>query len=150
MRTQDEIVARYLERKPEDPFANEVDIYLSFMDYSHAKPFIKDTVTEEEWEENYPVTDPRKEMIAYMPFAWDKANNCRGLSAMRSLQHYQAWLWLDDDEKIWPTLEEYQHYGKEHLVTICEYLGLDSKQWDDGYRVNSESELDRLRYPEEF
>lgn len=77
-------------------------------------------------------------MIEYMPFAWEKANNCRGLSAGRSLAHYTAWLWLDGDNEIWPTLEDYEYYGKDKLVEICNYLGIDSKQWDDGIRKNSE------------
>jgi hypothetical protein len=31
---------------------------------------------------------------------------------------------------------EYEHYGKEKLIYVCEFFGLDWKQWDDGVRTN--------------
>ena len=30
----------------------------------------------------------------YLPFTWEKANNCRGLSAMRSMQHFRNWFYM--------------------------------------------------------
>ena len=33
-----------------------------------------------------------------MTFAWDKANNERNLSAGRSINHFEVWLWLLGDE----------------------------------------------------
>jgi len=70
----------------------------------------------------------------YLPFAWDKANNCRGLSADRSLRHMSAWLWLIGlDEKI-EGLQEHTYYGKPQLVAICELpeIDVDWKVLDDG------------------
>lgn len=40
-------------------------------------------------------------------------------------------------------LEPYEHYGKEHLILVCKFLGLDPATWDDGVRVNSESEAEQ-------
>lgn len=136
MKSQDEIVARIESRKADDFFGFEVSEYVDFLDYQHAKPYLKPEVTENEWKQ----TDktPKEVMIDYMPFAWEKANNCRGLSAGRSLKHYVAWLWLDGDNELWPTIEDYEYYGKNQLVEICNYLELNSSQWDDGIRVNSE------------
>jgi hypothetical protein len=74
-----------------------------------------------------------------MDFAWEKANNCRGLSAMRTMTHYKAWLWLLGQDGF-DDLENYSHYGKDNLVRICKFFDLDPKKWDDGRRVNSESE----------
>jgi hypothetical protein len=71
-----------------------------------------------------------------MDFAWDKANNGRGISANRSIAHYQAWLWLLGVEWCDTLMDDYEFYGKPQLIRICEYLGLDPKQWDDGERVN--------------
>jgi hypothetical protein len=140
MRTQDEIVARIEERKERDPFGFEVSEYIAYLDYTHAKPYLKPEVKPEEWTqlELNKVIDV---MIGYMPFAWEKANNCRGISAGRSLSHYVAWLWLNGDDTLWRTLfDNYEYYGKDSLRKICLYLGLDADQWDDGRRVNSDSE----------
>lgn len=56
------------------------------------------------------------------------------------MRHYHNWLWLLGEDELANSLLDYEHYGKPHLVKICEYLGLDSSQWDDGLRVNSEEE----------
>ncbi len=91
----------------------------------------------DEWE---PSSDEsiRKEAVDYMEFAWDKANNFRGLSAGRSMDHFTSWLWLLGDNEIWSSLQQYEYYGKDNLRRICEFLGLDADQWDDGVRLNSE------------
>jgi hypothetical protein len=116
----------------------EVDSYIHFLDYSHAKRFIDSSITAEKWEELREKRTPKEVMIDYMEFAWEKAKNFRGLSAMRTLLHYTAWLWLDGDETLWKTLSEYEFYGKDRLIEICNYLGLDHTEWDDGIRKNSE------------
>jgi len=133
MRTQDEILERVKELRPNDVFNFETDDLISFLDFEHAKEFMKKDATADEWNgiEEVP---PRQKMLEYMEFAWEKANNERGLSAMRTMRHYRAWLWLDGDEEVWPTLDNYTSYGKPQLVKICEYLGLDASQWDDGKR----------------
>jgi len=113
---------------------------IMYLDYKFAHPYLKLERTEEEWnnlrkEEGL---DPIEEMKSYMPFAWDKANHCRGLSAARSLDHYWTWLWLIGEEEIPKTFANYQFYGKDQLIAVCVFLGLDHSQWDDGKRVNSE------------
>lgn len=138
MRTQDEIVNRINYRKDNDFLGFETEEYIPFLDYEHAKSFLKDDVTKEVWEtDGVPRTDAKKCMVDYMPFAWEKANNFRGISAARSLQHFIAWLWLDGDDKLWPTLDDYEFYGKPQLVEICKYLQIEPI-WDDGVRLNSE------------
>jgi hypothetical protein len=79
-------------------------------------------------------------MAEYMPFAWQKANDCRGLSAMRSMMHFRAWTWLAGDDLPDALFEDYGFYGKDVLVRLCELYGWDHRQWDDGRRVNTESE----------
>ena len=39
-------------------------------------------------------------MKEYMPFAIDKANNQRGISASRSIEHFINWLWLIEDKEM--------------------------------------------------
>lgn len=143
MRTQDKIVARIDEIKEWDIFGFQTGDLISFLDYEHAKKYLNEDTGEDEWSEH--VTDPtegniKKTMEDYMEFAWDKANNCRGLSASRSMSHYMAWIWLlgDEEVKYFGNLESYQYYGKDNLVKICERYGWDHTQWDDGIRSNNE------------
>ena len=103
--------------------------------WKQAKQFLNETAKEEEWK-----VAPRdrktilKEMLDYMPFAWEKANDKRGLSAGRSMSHFQAWIWMAGDDL--GNLSDYEYYGKDHLVKICKHYGWDSAQWDDGIRSN--------------
>ena len=137
MRHQKEILQRIKEIENEDFLGFQTSNLIKYLDYENAKPFLKDGVTKEEWRKANRKS-PKEQMIEYMSFAWEKANNFRGLSANIAMDYYMAWLWLDGDEKIWPTLKEYQYYGKDHLITICKYLGLDHTRWDDGIRSNTE------------
>ena len=141
-RTQQEILERIAKIKDKDFFGFETNDLLEYLTFENAKLYLIETANREDWI-GMGVKTPREIMIEYMPFAWEKANDCRGLSAARSMSHYKAWLWLDGDNELCESLSGYQYYGKDKLVKICEYLGIDSKEWDDGIRVNSESELER-------
>ena len=135
MRTDQEIIDRINARKEADFFGFELTDLLIRLPFELAKPFLNPDVKGEDWK-----VQPRdrdsvlKEMLEYMPFAWDKANNCRGLSAVRSMCHYMAWVWLAGDDL--GDLTDYQYYGKDNLVKICDHYGWDSSQWDDGERTN--------------
>ena len=137
MKTDDEILARIEARKGEDFFGFEIGDLLIRLPFNLAKPYLNDEAKEEDWK-----VAPRdrdsvlKEMHEYMSFAWDKANNCRGLSAGRSMCHYMAWVWLVGDDEVFGDLTEYEFYGKDNLVKICQHYGWDSSQWDDGERHN--------------
>lgn len=148
MKTQDEIVQRYRERKKADMFGFETGEYLAALDREHLerlREFLKPDADLSDWKPAYTSDEALRALaIEYMDFAWEKAKDCRGISAWRSLAHYQAWLWMLGDETLWPTLEDYEHYGKNELRKICEYFGLDANKWDDSIRVNNEEELDVL------
>lgn len=140
MKTQQEIVGRILERSENDVLGFETKEYYDFLDYAHAKPFLKPETTEGDWNRLSIYPSPGNllvTMLEYMPFAWEKANDCRGISANRSIGHYEAWLWLMDDGFLeqFNTIE-YEHYGKEKLIAICEKYGWEWKQWDDEIRTN--------------
>lgn len=136
-----EIIARYQDRI-DDYFGHER------MEYLYALPTAEDIETAAgkgnmEISEDYQPAfksreDVLKRMEEYMEFAWDKANNFRGLSAGRSIQHYIAWTWLAGDPELTKEIEnmKYQYYGKDILKRICEYYGWDASQWDDGVRSN--------------
>lgn len=139
-RTQKEIVKRIKERAKQDAFGFEVDEYIPFLEYEYAKEFLKDGISKEEWEQDgIPFKDPVKMIKDYMPFAWKKANDKRGISAWRSLQHMVAWLWLageDEFLKEHNEFQDYEFYGKPQLIAICKKYNIDWKQYDDGVRQN--------------
>src|SRR5271155_995226 len=115
--TQDELVQKFksYEKGYEDFFGAIRGDILPYMDYPHAKEFLKDDVTQEQWDkERHQLTRENvlKEMLDYMPFAWEKANSQRGLSANRSINHFEAWLFLLGETKFlekWNEIE-YEYY----------------------------------------
>ncbi len=138
-RTQEEIVKRIKDVSEEDFLSFERSIYYPFLDYKHVLYFTKPGTTEEDWGTQMKPTREviLGEMVKYMSFAWEKANGCRGISAERSNYHFVAWLWLLNDgflEKMEDV--EYEHYGKERLIAICEEYDWGWQQWDDGVRTN--------------
>lgn len=143
MKTQNEILERLLEVKKDTCFTWEWEDYLKFLSFEIAKQFLKENVTQEEWDKEV-FSNATKEnilakMLDYMPFAFNKANNCRGISANRSIDHYESWLWLLDDDFLKEFNEiEYEHYGKEKLIAICEKYGWDWKEWDNRIRTNTD------------
>ena len=118
---------------------------LNYLRFEDAREFLKDTATEEKWAElGFPrprdEESIKAEILEYMPFAWGKANNCRGLSAGRSLDHMSVWLWMLGRDEAAKQVLKYDRYGKGRLRTICEEFGWDWKQWDDGSWKNSEDD----------
>ena len=135
MRTQEEILKRIERRKKHDFFNFETPYYIYALTYENAQKYLKPEFDGKDWKPSVE-EDTRKEAIEYMPFAWEKANNCRGVSASRSISHYIAWLWLLGEN--FDDIEDYEYYGKPQLIRICEHFGLDHKQWDDGVRTNTD------------
>jgi hypothetical protein len=137
MRTQDEIVARIKKLAPSDPFGFESSALLSVLDFDHAKEFLRQECTADDWKPGEKLAS--QEILAYLGFAWEKANNCRGLSAHRSMSHMRAWLWLDGHTEHADSLfNHYQYYGKPCLVMISEMYGFDWKSHDNARWVNDE------------
>ena len=131
---QEQIVQRIKDRQGSDMLGFETDMYLVRLDFEHAREFIKDSVTAEEWGEprTKNLTDV---MLDYITFAFEKANDERGISANRSIMHYIAWLWLAEEDELlrrveWEYKNNYHSYGKPILIMICEHFEWDWKQWD--------------------
>lgn len=147
MRTQEEILAKLQEQLKNDILGFEINEYIRALPKEILES-LKGSVFKEDadFSDYEPDLDTdeklQKQCVDYMSFAWDKAINCRSISAGRSISHYIAWLWmLGHDYDGLKKMENYQYYGKNELCYICGLLGLDSSQWDDGKRVNSEEEL---------
>lgn len=136
MKTYEEIIARINERQSRDIFGFEASDLMGYLPWDRVKQFLKPNAQESDWKPLPRDKDAvTAQILAYMPFAWEKANNCRGLSASRSLSHMAAWLWMIEVDI---PLENYTHYGKPQLRAICEHFKWDWRQWDDGHWMNSE------------
>jgi len=141
MRTQKEILNKIEEIKDSDFFGFKTSDLIGYLSFNNAKQYLKEGVTGDQWEQKGRDHESIKnEMIDYMDFAWGKANNCRGISAGRTMNHYSIWVWMLGDEinNKFSDLEDYEFYGKDNLVELCEFLSLDSGQRDDGIRSNNE------------
>lgn len=127
LRPVEDIISRIKNKENIDPFNFTLEVWLPFLTYEQLKyaDLMKESLTEEEWtkEVHTPYTreNVTQEMREYMPFAWEKAQNQRGLSANRSLIKMQAWMWLlMDDEGIKEMNQvEYAPYGEPVLEYIC-------------------------------
>lgn len=102
------------------------EVLISYLPVDQAREFLKPEVTAEQWEEGRLPLDREtviRQMGEYMDFAWEKANDERGLSAIRSVQKMQAWLFLLGDAELLAFAENdrnYAPYGKPILRRICD------------------------------
>jgi hypothetical protein len=143
MRTQDQIVARM---QADDPlFGWARDVLIEFLDYEHARPFLKEDTTPEQWAEvldeafrqihgfgstHHPailgLESAQKALATYMRFAWSKVEDHRGLSAGRSVDKCTAYAWLLGDDACVAAVEAapYPQYGAPKLAVICRAFNL--------------------------
>jgi hypothetical protein len=137
-RTQEEILKRIADIEKDDLFGFQTGDLIKFLTFENAKPHLVDGANKDDWVQ---VTDPVKCIKDYMEFAWDKANNCRGLSAGRSVEHMKAWLWLDGKDELVEKMDSlYRYYGKPCLHAVCVEYGIDWEKLDDNRWVNNEDE----------
>lgn len=134
-----EILSRIAAIKEGDWMGTTASDLIDFLSFDAAKTYLKPETTADQWnarEVKPPLTQARE----YLDFAWGKANNCRGLSAGRSLDHLKAWLWLAGyGELVDAHFDDYDHYGKFQLVIASELTGIDWRAADDGAWLRDES-----------
>ena len=92
----------------------------------------------------------KAQIINYLPFAWGKANDERGLSAYRSLQHMAAWFWMLGEDDFYEFLkgDDYDHYGKPKLVAASEAVGYNWKP--EGEEHDFAGSADLVEWREKF
>jgi hypothetical protein len=137
-KTSEEIKARIASVADKDWMGTTRSDLIDYLSFADAKEFLKPEAMEQAWNERE-VKAPLDAAKDYLPFAWDKANGCRGLSAGRSLDHLKAWLWLAGFGAIVDEhFGDYSHYGKQQLVIASELCGFAWQSEDDGEWVNDE------------
>ena len=135
-RTHEEIVARIHAVEKDDWMGTQTSDLLVRLPFELAKPFLKPEATSEGW--TIDEQDPMQRAKDYLEFAWGKANDCRGLSASRSIDHFRAWLWLAGKDKQLAELSGYERYGKPQLVMVSAMCDFDWRAHDSGDWVNGE------------
>lgn len=124
MRTFEDIVARIKNRS--SIFGFDAEAIIDFLPFEQAKQFLKEGVKEEDWK-TLPLTREAviDKMREYMDFAWEKVEDHRGLSAGRSVEKMEVWLWLLGDDELLKQLEDtdYTNYGAPKLMFICQKFG---------------------------
>lgn len=129
MQNFEKIIARI--KETQDDFFNESSDLLIYLPYIHAKEFLKENYTEEKWSKTVKRLNEEiviSEMKEYMPFALEKASNHRGLSASRSIEHFQNWLFLLGDDELLNFSQQggnYTNYGCPILKKICQKYGFE-------------------------
>jgi hypothetical protein len=125
MKTQDEIVMKVRAASGAFDFTGEA--LVPFLDFEHAREFLKAEATAESWAPT-PLTREAvlAELTDYMAFAWGKVEDHRGISAGRSVEKCSAWAWLIADDATMATIEAapYPQYGAPTLAAICVAFGL--------------------------
>jgi hypothetical protein len=129
MRTADEIIDRM--KASTSCLGFDREVMLPYLTFAQARPFLKADASEADWPADW--GQPEKltreatlaEMADYMSFAWDKAQNHRGISAGRSIEKMETWLWLLGDDATLAEVEAagYAQYGAPKLKVICDRYG---------------------------
>lgn len=133
-RTQEEILARIEAVKAEDWMGFHAEVLIDALDYEHAKPFLKDGVTAEEWE---PARSGRSTAAGYLEFAIGKIQAHRGISASRSVDKLTEYAWLAGRDDVVAAMgaARYEQYGAPKVKAFALGMGL---PWPD------DPELERM------
>lgn len=127
LRTPDELLerAKMLHEDCVPPVLNGIADIILYMDHETACRFYKDTGREapsvEKWNtmhEDYTHMNVIKEIVDYLPFAFEKALGERGISASRSIAHFQNWLWLIKDDELLAFADDDDNYSEYGLPIL--------------------------------
>lgn len=126
MKSFEQIVKRirYLENeKFRDIFETRADL-ISYLPYELAQEFTDlDEAGFNKVKTLYNRENIIKELVDYLSFAFEKAENQRGLSANRSIAHFENWLFVLEDQELYDFTsnhENYREYGLPILMKIKE------------------------------
>ena len=127
MRTQDEIATYYGTKRADDILGFIAEVLLPYLDFAHAKPYLKATASAEAWTAD-PIDEAKILGAArdYADFAWEKVEDHRGISASRSVQKLASMAWLLGREDVVKFMEDsanYPQYGAPAVAHFCEAFG---------------------------
>jgi len=135
MRTQEEILERA--KNANDIFGTQLGDLVPYMEFENAKQFLKEDYVDkiESGEDVWNMlSNPKEEILDYLEFAYEKAEDERGLSASRSMLHFKTWIWLDDEvfyNKVIGLIDNYTNYGIPALDEISKHYGFVREKQDN-------------------
>lgn len=129
LRTQSEMIT-YANRNEHPLFGGQfvAEVLLSYLEFDTLKGlgWLKEGVKKDDLYdcESYMgppvVNEVKKDMLDYLPFAIEKAEDERGLSSVRSLIKIKAWLWLLGDNEMVNEADNATGYGLDFLESVQE------------------------------
>lgn len=131
MQSTEDIKKQIEEVKNDDFFGANREELLSALPFEDVKDFLTEEATEEDWDALRVKTDEdvRKAAKKYLPFAIGKALEHRGLSSIRSIDHFKGWVFLVGGPEALEELTntDYAQYGVPQLKKACELLGIEGE-----------------------
>lgn len=143
MRNDNEILERIEVVKKLDLLGLSIQDLILRLSYEAAKDagLVKEGCSKEEWEDGQPSAEPdavKGELCRYLEFAWEKSIGHRGISAGRSINHIQNWLWLIGDDEGLAFAEDdrnYPQYGAPILKFVSDRYGYDYPRHESAMRM---------------
>lgn len=139
MRTTGEIVSHYRELKDRDLLGFQAEVLLPYLSADEVRPFCRTGADLNGWKDE-PLTEARvlEDMRGYMEFAWGKVVNHRGISASRTVEKMEAWIWLLGRDDLLEAIAGagFENYGVPKLKVICDSLGFPVPEGDDISRMS--------------
>lgn len=140
VRSVEEIKARMKEVENQDWIGTRRNDLLAALSFEDALPFLKEGVTSDQWSDPQ---DPIVQAREYLAFAMGKAENHRGISAGRSVEHFTEWAWLSGDDAFQAAVADskYANYGAPILAAVAKAIGA-----EDEWMKNSSPQLERMSH----
>lgn len=130
--TQTEILARIDQVDEDDFFGFRTQVLVRALTFEHARPWLNDDVTAEQWAVQSPTTPNaiRKEATDYYEFALTKIQGHRGMSAHRNIDKLTEYAWLLrlDDVVVAMDAADFTQYGAPKVKAFADGMGL---PWPD-------------------
>lgn len=128
-------VARDVFKHADDFFDSGKEVAHAFLPYDEVKNIFIDEYRkkvesgETEYHQITDVEEAAQDFLDYMVFAWMKARDERGLSAIRSIIKLGTWLKImgrpDVAEILNEEAESSDDYGKRALRAVCDMMGIE-------------------------
>ncbi len=127
MKTVEELLEKYSEQHSE--IDNAIHFcykdLLQFIPFRTVYPLLEDKATPTEWGVYYrPLlkVNVREQIRDYMRHAWQTLCSERGISSLRSIAHFKAWLWILEEHQLMRFINNpmnYDCHGAPILEAIC-------------------------------
>lgn len=141
MRSEQELVDFLQKSLKESNILNfQPEVIVPYLSFKSAQKFLKPGLTEEEFKSwgfpEYTRENVFQAMADYMrDYGWPKAKAHRGISADRTIQKMEAWIFLLGDDPAFLKPIAYRNYGAPKLKAICEKYDLPIPEDEDLQRM---------------